>query len=412
MDNFWEDILSKIDFSVHNLPFGIFSSEGKSPRVGVAIGDQVIDMVVFSLFGYFDDLEIDENVFNRKSLNSFIELGKTKTEKVRLRIQEMFLDPTDDFKEKSSNFLTNQSDVDMHLPVEIGDYTDFYSSEEHASNVGKLFRDAENPLLPNWKHMPIAYHGRASSIVVSGIDIIRPSGQIMTSGSDVPSFSPTKSLDFELELGYIIGKPSEQGEPVKIEDSEDYVFGVVLFNDWSARDIQRWEYQPLGPFLGKNFASSISPWVIPIEALESFSVAPPKQLPEVLSYLQGDHNNFDLTLEVFLKPENGEEQLVTNTNSKQLYWSIQQQLTHHTVNGCNLNVGDLLATGTISGTEDGTYGCLLEATKGGKKSIPLNKGERIFLEDGDTVIMRGYAQSKEIRIGLGEVTGKVLPAKK
>jgi fumarylacetoacetase len=303
--------------------------------------------------------------------------------------------------------------VQLHLPVKIGDYTDFYSSEQHATNVGMMFRDPDKALLPNWKHLPVAYHGRASSIFVSGTNFYRPKGQLCPDESQPPFFSPTKRLDIELEMATVIGKSNDIGEAIDINEAENYIFGFQLFNDWSARDIQKWEYVPLGPFLAKNFFSSVSPWVVPIEALTPFRVPAQKQTPEVLPYLQDKKlQNFDVQLEVYLQTKAGVETKICQSNFKNLYWTVAQQIAHHTVNGCNLNVGDLLASGTISGKEPDRFGSLLELTWGGKKPIILSDGsERRFLEDYDTIIIRGFAEKGNIRVDFGEVRNTVLPTK-
>ena len=306
-----------------------------------------------------------------------------------------------------------KNSVKLHLPIKIGDYTDFYSSEQHATNVGMMFRDPQNALLPNWKHMPVAYHGRASSIFVSGTNFHRPKGQVNSSDSTLPIFSATKRLDIELEMATIIGKSNPIGQAIDVNEAEEYVFGFLLFNDWSARDIQRWEYVPLGPFLGKNFFSSVSPWVVTIEALEPFRVPAEPQNPSVLPYLkEKNRQNFDIQLEVMLKPQNTEGGVISISNFKNMYWTVAQQIAHHTVNGCNLNVGDVLASGTISGKETNSFGSLLELTWGGKNPILLTNGEkRTFVEDGDTVIIKGFAEKNGIRIDFGEVRNTVLPVK-
>jgi fumarylacetoacetase len=301
----------------------------------------------------------------------------------------------------------------MHLPVAVGDYTDFYSSKQHATNVGSIFRDKNNPLLPNWLHLPVAYHGRASSLVVSGTPIRRPYGQIKLPGEPAPRFGPSGELDFELEVGYFIGKGNALGEPIPIRDAHQHLFGFVLVNDWSARDVQRWEYVPLGPFLAKNFSTSISPWVVPSAALQPFRVPGPKQDPTPLPYLSCTEDAaYDINLEVKLQTGAMTEAcIVSRTNFKEMYWSTSQQVAHHTVTGCNLRIGDLLASGTLSGNEKGSYGSLLELTWAGQAPLQLPNGEqRSFLEDGDTVILTGYAQGDGYRIGLGEVRGTILPA--
>jgi fumarylacetoacetase len=303
-------------------------------------------------------------------------------------------------------------EVEMLLPVQIGDYTDFYSSIEHATNVGKMFRDPNNALLPNWKHIPVGYHGRASSIVVSGSAIHRPKGQILLKDAEQPIFSPSKLMDFELEMGYIIGKPTALGSSISVEKASEYVFGMCIFNDLTARDIQKWEYVPLGPFLGKNFGSVISPWIVTMEALEAFKVAGPKQEPEVLPYLQFEgKQNYDIHLEVFLQPQDAVASLICQSNHKHLYWNIPQQLAHHTVNGCNINVGDLYASGTISGPDESSFGSLLELSWSGQKEIKLQDGSnRKFIEDYDTIIMKAYAEANGVRIGFGTCITQILPA--
>lgn len=403
------EIPENSDFSIHNIPFGIFSTKDRSPRVGVAIGEHILDLAAVAELDVFD---FNTALLEKDTLNDFISLGKEITTRVRKKIQYWLKDDESVLAGKPELFV-KRSEAQMHMPVSIGDYTDFYSSLEHATNVGKMFRDPENALLPNWKHIPVGYHGRASSIIVSGQPIHRPKGQTMPNGAESPIFGPTKRLDFELEMGFICGKDTQLGESVSTKDAEDYIFGLVLFNDWSARDIQKWEYVPLGPFLAKNFASSISPWVVTLEALEPFRTNGPKQDPEVLPYLQYDgKKNYDINLEVSIKPEQNEETTVCFSNFKHMYWNMSQQLAHHTVNGCNINIGDMMASGSISGKEENSYGSMLELSWGGTKSIKLkDDSERKFIEDGDTVTMRGYAQNGDIRVGFGEVTTKVLPAK-
>lgn len=300
----------------------------------------------------------------------------------------------------------------MHLPIKVGDYTDFYSSIEHATNVGKMFRDPENALLPNWKHMPVGYHGRASSIIPSGVPIRRPKGQVMPKGAEMPVFQPSAQLDFELEMAFIIGRKSRLGEPISTANATDHIFGMVLFNDWSARDIQRWEYVPLGPFLGKSFASSISPWIVTMEALEHFQVKGPKQDPPVLPYLQyqGNHN-YDIQLEVQIKPEGKDVNTVSRSNYRHMYWNMLQQLAHQTINGCNVNIADMMASGTISGPDASSYGSMLELAWAGSKPLKLSDGTtRTFIQDHDTVIMKGFAEKDGIRVGFGDVRTKVLPS--
>mgnify|MGYP002396080345 CR=1 FL=1 len=410
--NTWLDISPNSDFSIHNLPYGVFSTPSQRPRVGVAIGDQIIDLAAVAMRGYFQNLSIEPEVLEQPSLNAFIRLGKPTWQAVRKRLTDWLTQSDSPLQHLRNECLIAQSEAKMHLPLEIGDYTDFYASEAHATNVGTMFRGKENALMPNWKHMPIAYHGRASSIVVSGTDIHRPKGQFMPKGADQPVFSATQALDFELEMAAVIGKDTKLGTSLRPEEAKDYILGFVLFNDWSARDIQRWEYVPLGPFLGKNFASSMSPWVVPLEALEPFRVDGPEQQPEPLPYLQtSERRNFDINLEVAIQPEGGSEAIVSQTNFNNMYWSVGQMLAHHTVNGCNMRVGDLLASGTISGNEPNSYGSLLELSWNDERPVEINSNQtRTYLEDGDTVTLRGHAQRDGIRVGFGEVRTKILPS--
>ena len=410
--NTWIEIPKNSDFSIYNLPFGIFSTNKNSKRVGIAIGNNIIDLLACNELDIFKDLNINNNVFENNFLNDFINLGKNTTNKVREIIQQQLTDESSKIK-MSSVVIIPMNEAEMHLPVRVGDYTDFYSSIEHATNIGSMFRDPSNPLLPNWRHLPVGYHGRASSIIVSGIDIFRPQGQVMPIDSDKPIFTSSKRIDFELEMGYIIGKQSSLGSSITTDDADNYIFGKVLFNDWSARDIQKWEYVPLGPFLGKSFASSISPWVVTIQALDNFRVAGPIQNPEVLDYLKFNGlKNYDINLSVSILPEKTNiETIVCKSNFKYMYWNMSQQIAHHTINGCNLNVGDMMASGTISGKSKDSYGSMLELSWGGKKNIELNDGSsRTFIEDYDSVIMRGYCEKDNIRVGFGEVKSKLLPS--
>ena len=394
------------DFSIHNIPFGIFSTPETEPRVGVAIGDHILDLWAVGQLGLFD---FDTEVFRQPVLNDFIALGKAVTTKVRTDIQTWLQDDQSRIANRPALFEL-QSKAKMHLPVRIGDYTDFYSSIEHATNVGKMFRDPENALLPNWRHIPVGYHGRASSIVVSGTPIKRPKGQVLAKGAAMPVFQASSRLDFELETAFIIGKDSKLGSSITTGEAEDYIFGKVLFNDWSARDIQKWEYVPLGPFLGKNFASSISPWVVTMEALELFRVQGPKQEPTVLPYLEYEGpKNYDIHLEVDIQPTDSTQETICRSNFKYMYWNMAQQLAHHTINGCNVKIGDMMGSGTISGKSEDSYGSMLELSWGGAKPIILQDGStRTFLEDGDSVIMRGYARRGEVRVGFGELRSEVL----
>lgn len=404
------------DFSIHNIPFGVAVFDQEYIACCTRIGDIVVDLATLYDYGYFDEVEgINENVFEAYTLNEFIELGKPVTNAVRVKLQELLSDDSklaNDEKTKEDCFF-DLDKVKMMMPVHVPNYTDFYSSIEHATNVGKMFRDPATALLPNWKHLPVGYHGRASSIVVSGTEIIRPKGQTKAPDMDLPTFGPSKQLDFELEMAFIVNKNTEMGDSISTEEAEDTIFGMVLFNDWSARDIQSWEYVPLGPFLGKNFGSSVSPWVVTLEALEPFRTESPVQEPAVLDYLKFSGNkNFDINLQVYLQPEKGTECLISESNYKYMYWNMAQQLAHHTVNGCNVEVGDMYASGTISGEDPKSFGSMLELTWRGQNPLKLNDGqERKFIEDHDTVIMRGYAEKDGIRVGFGEVTGTILPAK-
>jgi fumarylacetoacetase len=411
----WIEIAPNSDFPIQNLPFGIFETDDRDPRVGIAIGDYVFDLLAVARLNFFELIDIDPNVFHRPYLNDFIALGKPTWRAVRNRVSALLRNDNDEISGSSElidKCLVKQSDVRMLMPVKVGNYTDFYSSIEHATNVGTMFRDPKNALLPNWKHIPIGYHGRASSIVLSGTDIRRPNGQTKAPDAELPTFGPTRLLDFELEVAFITGKETKLGDTITPNEADNYIFGLVLFNDWSARDMQTWEYVPLGPFLAKSFASSISPWVVTLDALEPFKVKGPVQDPKPLPYLEftGNHN-YDINLEVLIKPEGGQETSICHSNYKYMYWNMNQQLAHQSSNGCNLQVGDMYASGTISGHDKGSYGSMLELTWRGTQPIKLADGtERKFINDYDTVIMRGFGEKNGIRIGFGEVKGKVLPA--
>lgn len=410
----WFDIPQDSDFSLANIPFGIFSYEGR-PRAATRIGDAVIDLDALQKSGLFSGINLPEDVFQQSTLNDFIALGKPVTNATRKRIQELFEAENGELRDNDAlrvDAIRKVETVEMLMPVQVGDYTDFYSSREHATNVGTMFRDPNNALLPNWLHIPVGYHGRASSIVVSGTPLHRPKGQTKADDADAPTFGPTRLLDFELEMAFVVGKPNALGTSVSVENAEDHIFGMVIFNDWSARDIQKWEYVPLGPFLAKNFGSSISPWIVTMEALEPFRSASPKQDPKVLPYLEmkKDHN-FDINLEAVIETESGAAKTVSNSNFKHMYWSMAQQLAHHTVNGCNMNVGDMCASGTISGPTPDSYGSMLEITWRGSKPVAMPDGtERKFIQDGDTVVMKAYCESNGARVGFGEVRTKVLPS--
>lgn len=413
----WIEIPESCDFPLENLPYGIAKLSNEKAVAVTRIGDTIIDLQSLSALNVFSDLKIaNADIFNQPVLNNFIELGKDLHVKVRERLQEIFGIGSNntELTEKIKQYSLYAADgVKMLMPVKVTDYTDFYSSIEHATNVGKMFRDPANALLPNWKHLPVGYHGRASSIVVSGSEIHRPNGQTMPQGAEKPVFGPSKMFDFELEMAFVVSKTTQLGESVKASEAEDYIFGFLLFNDLSARDIQSWEYVPLGPFLSKNFGSVVSPWIVTLEALEPFRVKGPIQEPEVLPYLKTSGNrNFDINLEVLIQPEHGKENLVCSSNFRYMYWNICQQLAHHTVNGCNITTGDLYASGTISGPEPGSYGSMLELTWRGTKPIQLSDGsERKFIHDHDTIIIRGYSEKNGLRIGFGECVVKVKPAR-
>jgi fumarylacetoacetase len=402
-------------FPLENLPFGVFQPKDRKPRVGVAIGDLIVDVSVLEELGHFRASEFKgEHVFSEDSLNSFLRLGRPAWRKTREILQHLLSADSPILRDDPiirDRIFHAQKDVTMKLPARIGNYTDFYSSYHHAHNVGTMLRGAENALMPNWKWLPVAYHGRASSVVISGTDVHRPQGQIKPPDSPAPVFGPTKSLDYELEMAFLVGPGNSVGQPVPIDDATDHIFGLVLMNDWSARDIQAWEYQPLGPFLAKNFCTSISPWVVTLEALEPFRKPLPPQDPEPLPYLRAKNDfTFDIHLEALLETASMHAHEITRSNFQNLYWSMAQQLAHHTVTGCNLQPGDLLASGTISGATEESRGCMLELTWRGANPLKLPNGEtRKWLEDGDTLSISGWSQGNGYRIGFGEVTGRILP---
>jgi fumarylacetoacetase len=411
----WVDVPKNSDFPIQNLPFGVFRTEAQLPRVGVAIGEKVLDLKALHILGYLENLPFKLEDFLSDSLNPMMRYGKQACRDLRNRISKLLRSDMPDLRDREHHVrqvLVNQSEVQMLLPVRIGDYTDFYSSEDHARNVGTMFRDPAKALLPNWKHLPVGYHGRASSIVVSGSPIHRPQGQVNASDDTLPTFKPTAQLDFELEVAFITFEGKPMGSRISTGEADDYIFGMVLFNDWSARDIQRWEYVPLGPFLAKNFASTISPWIVTLDALEPFRVPGPTQEPTVLPYLNYEGNkNIDIHLEVAIHPEGASETCVSRSNYKHMYWNMTQQLAHHTVGGCNVRCGDMMASGTISGPTEGSFGSMLEIAWKGTKPVQMNDGSsRSFINDGDSVIIRGYAQRGDLRIGFGECSGRVLPA--
>jgi fumarylacetoacetase len=411
----WLNIAADTDFSMYNFPFGIYQIDHQKPRLASIVGDYVIDLAAMNALGFFHELNIAEGVFENNYLNDFIALGKKTTNRVRAILIDTFNNENSGLavnEEYQKLILKNYRDVKMLMPVKVGNYTDFYSSIQHATNVGIMFRDPKNALLPNYKHIPIGYHGRASSITVSGTNFHRPKGQTKPADVELPLFGPTKQLDFELEMAFITGKTTKLGESIATQEAEDFIFGMVLFNDWSARDMQTWEYVPLGPFLAKNFCSSVSPWVVTLEALEPFRVQGEIQEPEVLPYLKyAGAKNIDINLSVSIATQTGVEKQISLSNYKYMYWNMNQQLAHHTVNGCNIEVGDMYASGTISGNDESAYGSMLELTWRGTKPIQMPDGsERKFINDYDTVIMKGYAAKGDIKVGFGEVKAMVLPA--
>ena len=412
----WIEVRDDSDFPIQNIPFGVARIPGDKVRCVSRIGNYVIDLYALAELGHLDGLGIDDlRVFRDPALNAFIALGRPAWRAVRDRISHLFRDDNEAIRdniEEKTRVLHHILNVQMQMPVEVGDYTDFYSSIEHATNVGKMFRDPDNALLPNWKHLPVGYHGRSSSIVISGTDIHRPMGQTKADDAEAPEFGPSRLFDFELEMAFITGGRTELGRRISVREAEEYIFGMVIFNDLSARDIQKWEYVPLGPFLGKNFGSVISPWIVTLDALEPFRTRGPVQDPPVFAYLRLEgEKSFDIELEVLVQPGEGEENLVCRSNHKYLYWNIFQQLAHHTVNGCNINVGDMYASGTISGPTPDSFGSMLEISWKGTKPLKLKDGtERRFLQDRDTIIMRAHCRTGSTRIGFGECRTTILPA--
>ncbi len=411
----WLPVPENSDFPIQNIPFGVFLTRDDIITIGTRIGDYAIDLAALHQLGYFDGIPLTDDIFLQDTLNDFISDGRKTWRAVRNRISEIFDSENAVLKNNESHkevVLFTMDEIEMKLPVSIGDYTDFYSSREHATNVGTMFRDPENALMPNWLHLPVGYHGRSSTIVPSGTPIKRPVGQTIPKGADKPVFGPSKRVDFELEMAFITTDANIMGESVSVDEAEEYIFGMVLFNDWSARDIQKWEYVPLGPFLAKSFASSISPWIVTLDALEPFRVESPEQSPEPLPYLhQTGNHSFDIRLEVQIATENAKPTTVSKSNFKYMYWTMAQQLAHHTVNGCKVNSGDMMGSGTISGPTPDSYGSMLELSWAGSKPLKLADGsQRTFIEDNDTVIMKGYCENDQIRIGFGEVSSKLMPA--
>jgi len=411
----WVEVSENSDFPIQNLPFGVVKSQGLTPRVASRIGDYVIDLKTLYVLGYLENLPFELSDFDAPSLNKMMKKGKVAVRQLRNRLSKLFDAQTPDLQKNQHHveqILIDASSVETLLPVEIGDYTDFYSSREHATNVGTMFRDPNNALLPNWLWIPVGYHGRASSVINSGVPVHRPKGQIKPIPTENPIFAPSRQVDFELEMGFLTFDGKPLGHSISTAEAEDFIFGLCLFNDWSARDIQSWEYVPLGPFLAKNFASSMSPWIVTLDALQPFAVETVAQEPKVLPYLEFEgKKSYDIHLEVGIKPENSDETQVCKSNFKYMYWNMAQQLAHHTVNGCNVRCGDLMGSGTISGSTPDSYGSMLELAWRGTKPLKMRDGsERSFVLDNDTVIMRGYCEANGTRIGFGEVSTKLLPA--
>ena len=410
----WIKVEESSDFPIQNLPYGIFKKDGFT-GAGLAIGNNIIKLSALAELGYLNELSFDRSTLSQATLNDLITTGKSITNGIRHTVADLLEENNSrlrDHAEHRQKILICQSEAEMLMPVEVGDYTDFYSSIEHATNVGMMFRDPENALLPNWKHIPVGYHGRASSIVVSGAEVPRPKGQQIPADSAQPVYGPCKLYDIELEMAFVVGKPNKLGSQISTANAEDHIFGMCLFNDLSARDIQKWEYVPLGPFLGKNFGSVVSPWIVVMEALDHFRVQGPVQDPTVLPYLQFDgKKNYDINLTVELSAEGFKNHVISRSNFKYMYWNMCQQLAHHTVNGCNMKVGDMCASGTISGKDPSSYGSMLELSWKGTKPLQMPDGtERKFLQDGDTVTLKGYGEKDGLRIGFGECVTHVLPA--
>ena len=410
----WIEVEASSEFPIQNLPFGIFETAHSGKRVGVRIGEHVLDLSIMASFGYFDDLHFTVADFNQDFLNPMMRHGKLAVRALRNRISELLSTENTSFQNNPAQHhaLLPVQEVKMAMPVQIGDYTDFYSSKEHATNVGVMFRDPANALLPNWLWIPVGYHGRASSVIPSEQAVVRPKGQIKPDDNADPIFAASRQIDFELEMGFITFEGKALGHSISTSEAEEYIFGLCLFNDWSARDIQKWEYVPLGPFLAKNFASSMSCWIVTLDALQPFACPTPAQDPSVLSYLKFEGNkSYDIHLEVAIEAPAFPAHIVSKSNFKYMYWNMSQQLAHHTVNGCNVRCGDLMGSGTISGPTPDSFGSMLEIAWKGTKPVQMPDGtERRFIQDHDTVIMRGYCEQNGIKIGFGEVKSQLLPA--
>ena len=411
--NSWIEYDKDSEFPIQNIPFGVGKTSENKIHCLTIIGSTMISLTKLEELNYFNDTSLKPKTFNKKNLNPFLKQPKKTWREIRNCIAKLFdsnniLLKNNEKDKKSVMF--DASDIEMVMPVKVGDYTDFYSSKDHATNVGKMFRDPENALLPNWLNIPVGYHGRSSSIVISGTNIKRPSGLTLDKITQKPYFSKSKLLDFELEMAFITGQGKSLGENISTIEAEDFIFGLCLFNDWSARDIQKYEYVPLGPFLGKSFASSISPWIVTLDALAPFKTDGEKQVPQVSPYLQFEgKKNYDIKLDVFLKNGNDSPFKIVSSNFKYMYWNMCQQLAHHTINGCNINAGDMMASGTISGPNKSEFGSMLELSWGGKNYVDIGNGQkRKFVEDNDTIIMNGVAQNEKYKIGFGELKNKIL----
>ncbi len=423
----WIDVAPSSDFTIQNLPYGIYRRAvgNDEPRIGVAIGDQILDIAGCIAENLLEGLAPETAcALSASTLNNFFAQGPKAWRETRHAISSLLSRESATLRDNDqlqSKLLVPMSEADMLLPAAIGDYTDFYASIHHATNVGSMFRP-DNPLLPNYKHLPVGYHGRASSIVPSGTDIRRPKGQTKADDAEFPTYGPCRLLDYELELGFFVGPGNEMGSPITMQDASSHIFGMVLLNDWSARDVQKWEYQPLGPFNAKNFATTISPWVVTLDALEPYRIPGPPPRgegdPPIIDYLQpADDMGLDITVEAYLSSkqmrEQGAESLrLSRGNFREMYWTIAQMLTHHASTGCNMRPGDLLGSGTISGPDEENRGCLLERTWRGQNPIPLPDGtQRKFLQDGDEVIIKAFCEKEGVaRVGFGECRGVVLPA--
>ncbi len=409
----WLHVDKNSDFPIQNIPFGVFLTRDDIITIGTRIGDTAIDLGALHQLGYFEGIALTDDIFLQDTLNDFIADGRKTWRSVRNRIAEIFDAENEALKNNVKHkeiVLFRLDEIEMQLPVQVGDFTNFYSSIEHATNI-EIYNATETPLVPNWLHIPLAHHGRSSSVIPSGIPVHRPMGQIRPEGTTKPVLEASTSVDFELEMAFITTDANDLGEAIPVEEAEEYIFGLVLLNDWSARDIQEWEHLPLGPFLSKNFASSISPWIITLDALEPYRIHGPKPQKGQLPYLKTKGaKSFDINLEVAIQPKGAKETVVSTSNFKYVYWNMSQQLAHHTINGCPVNSGDLMGSGTISGPSENQYGSMLELTNKGTTPIQLHGGnERKFINDNDTVIMRGFCEKDGTRIGFGEVSTKLLP---